>query len=54
MRILTIANTPPYVMGGAEIQAYHLAKEWVKKGHEVTVAGNRNETGKILFQKILI
>ncbi|MDU9047984.1 MAG: glycosyltransferase family 4 protein [Candidatus Electrothrix sp. Rat3] len=51
MRILTIANTPPYVMGGAEIQAYHLAKEWVKKGHEVTVAGNRNETGKILFSE---
>ncbi|MCI5123007.1 MAG: glycosyltransferase family 1 protein [Candidatus Electrothrix sp. AR5] len=51
MRILTIANTPPYVMGGAEIQAYHLAKEWVKKGHEVTIAGNRNKTGVILFSE---
>ncbi|CAK8715217.1 hypothetical protein KKHLCK_04320 [Candidatus Electrothrix laxa] len=51
MRVLTIANTPPYVMGGAEIQAYHLAKEWVKKGHEVTVVGNRNETGVILFSE---
>ncbi|MCI5211729.1 MAG: glycosyltransferase family 1 protein [Candidatus Electrothrix sp. ATG2] len=51
MRILTIANTPPYVMGGAEIQAYHLAKEWVKKGHEVTIAGNRNKTGMILFSE---
>ncbi len=48
MKILVIANIPPYSMGGAEIQALHLATEWAKSGHSVTVAGNRNKND-VLF-----
>ncbi len=40
MRILIVANIPPYAKGGAETQARFLAEEFVALGHSVTVAGN--------------
>ena len=40
MRILIIANIPPYSKGGAENQAKLLAEEFVSLGNVVTVAGN--------------
>lgn len=41
MRILVIANLPPYVLGGAENQVARLVEAWVKLGHHVEVAGHR-------------
>lgn len=40
MRILVIANIPPFVKGGAETQARLLAEEFIALGHSVTVAGH--------------
>lgn len=41
MRILILADVPPYVIGGAEIQSWRLALAWAKSGHEVEIAGHR-------------
>lgn len=45
MRILILANIPPYAKGGAETQARFLAEEFVALGHEVTVAGHEIPDG---------
>lgn len=42
MRILILSNVPPATVGGAEIQALHLARHWASAGHSVMVAGNGN------------
>lgn len=42
MRVLILANVPPGAVGGAEVQALHLAKMLGKWGHTVTVAGYAN------------
>lgn len=42
MRVLILANVPPGAVGGAEVQALHLAKMLGKRGHTVTVAGYAN------------
>ncbi|MGH8550493.1 MAG: glycosyltransferase family 4 protein [Methylococcales bacterium] len=41
MRILVFADVPPHVVGGAEMQAWRLARAWVRMGHEVQIAGHR-------------
>lgn len=41
MRILVIANLPPWVLGGAENQVARLIEVWVGLGHHVEVAGHR-------------
>jgi glycosyltransferase involved in cell wall biosynthesis len=41
MRILVCSDTPPYVIGGAEMQAWRLAKTWQDKGHIIEIAGHR-------------
>lgn len=41
MRILAIANLPPFVLGGAENQVARLVEAWVGLGHHVEVAGHR-------------
>ncbi|RMH85295.1 glycosyltransferase family 4 protein [Pseudomonas sp. AOB-7] len=43
MRILILANVPPGAVGGAEVQALHLARRWAASGHQVTVAGHANQ-----------
>jgi glycosyltransferase involved in cell wall biosynthesis len=46
MRILILGDVPPFVIGGAEMQAWRLARQWVEFGHRVDIAGYRipNET----------
>ncbi len=43
MRILVLSDAYPWVTGGAEVQAAMLARWWAHAGHEVTVAGPKNE-----------
>ena len=45
LRILVVANLPPFVMGGAEHQVARLVECWVRSGHHVEVAGHRIPTG---------
>lgn len=40
MRILVIANLPPWVLGGAENQVSRLIETWIAQGHHVEVAGH--------------
>lgn len=44
MRILFLSNVPPGSVGGAEVQALHLARHWSEKGHKVIVAGYANQS----------
>ncbi|WP_145998705.1 glycosyltransferase family 4 protein [Methyloterricola oryzae] len=41
MRILVLGDVPPFVIGGAEMQAWRLARQWVELGHRVDIAGHR-------------
>lgn len=41
MRILILADVPPYVVGGAEMQSWRLARMWRDAGHKVEIAGHR-------------
>lgn len=45
MRVLVIANLPPYVLGGAENQVARLVETWAGLGHHVEVAGHRIPDG---------
>lgn len=42
MRVLVLADVPPGVVGGAEVQALQLARKWAENGHSVLVAGVNN------------
>ena len=46
MRILVIANLPPWVLGGAENQVARLVEVWSGLGHHVEVAGHRIPDGR--------
>lgn len=37
-----LADVPPAVVGGAEVQALRLAQRWAGVGHDVTIAGPNN------------
>ena len=43
MRILVIAQLPPFMVGGAERQSARLIAEWRRLGHDVLVFGRRME-----------
>ncbi len=43
MRILILSNVPPGSVGGAEVQALHLARHWSEAGHKIIVAGYANQ-----------
>ena len=45
LRILVLANLPPYVMGGAENQVHRLVEYWLAQGAQVDVAGHRIPDG---------
>jgi glycosyltransferase involved in cell wall biosynthesis len=45
MRILVIANLPPYVLGGAENQVARLVEAWVELGYGIEVVGHRIPDG---------
>lgn len=45
MRILLLADIPPYAIGGAEQQSRLLATAWTKLGHKVVVSGHRVPNG---------
>jgi len=45
MRILVVANLPPYVLGGAENQVARLVETWADLGHRIEVAGHRIPDG---------
>lgn len=45
LRILAVANLPPWVLGGAENQVARLVEAWVGLGHHVEVAGHRIPDG---------
>jgi glycosyltransferase involved in cell wall biosynthesis len=45
MRILVLANLPPWVMGGAEHQTARLIEHWLRLGAHVEVAGFRIPDG---------
>lgn len=47
MKILSIHDYPPYVLGGAESQAKRLVTEWIKHGCEVCSAAHRTPEGWI-------
>lgn len=47
MRLLVIANIPPFVTGGAEIQARLLAEQFLKAGHDVTIAAHNIPSTKL-------
>lgn len=46
IRILVIANLPPWVLGGAENQVARLIEVWGGLGHNVEVAGHRIPDGQ--------
>lgn len=41
LRILIVANVPPYETGGAETRARQLAEIFLSRGHDVHIAGQR-------------
>jgi len=41
MRILVCSDIPPYVIGGAEMQAWRLATTWQRNGHIIEIVGHR-------------
>lgn len=45
LRILAVANLPPWVLGGAENQVARLVEAWAGLGHHVEVAGHRIPDG---------
>lgn|GEM_PF-1316088 len=45
MRILVFGDVPPFVVGGAEMQTWRLARQWRARGHEVHIAGHRIAEG---------
>lgn len=45
LRILVVANLPPFVLGGAENQVALLVENWSLQGHHVEVAGHRIPSG---------
>jgi hypothetical protein len=45
VNILILSDVPPHVIGGAEIQAWRLAKIWTQMGHRVEIAGHRLRNG---------
>jgi glycosyltransferase involved in cell wall biosynthesis len=47
LRILVVANLPPYVLGGAENQVARLVEVWAGLGHHVEVAGHRIPDGTV-------
>lgn len=47
MRILVVANLPPFVLGGAENQVARLVETWCELGHHVEVAGHRIPHGVV-------
>jgi glycosyltransferase involved in cell wall biosynthesis len=47
MRVLVLANLPPFVLGGAENQVARLVEVWSNMGHRVEVAGNRIPDGLV-------
>lgn len=47
LRVLVVANLPPFVMGGAENQVARLVETWTRFGHHVEVAGHRIPNGKV-------
>lgn len=49
MKILVIANLPPWVLGGAENQVARLAEAWSAAGYQVEVAGHSIPDGKVVF-----
>lgn len=54
MRLLVVANLPPYVMGGAENQVARLVDAWMEDGLDVEVAGHRIPSGihQVHFRKL--
>ncbi|ROH93396.1 glycosyltransferase family 1 protein [Stagnimonas aquatica] len=46
LRILVVANLPPWVLGGAENQVARLVEAWAGFGHQVEVAGHRIPDGE--------
>jgi len=46
LRILVVANLPPWVLGGAENQVARLVEAWVGLGHQAEVAGHRIPDGE--------
>jgi glycosyltransferase involved in cell wall biosynthesis len=46
LRILVVANLPPWVLGGAENQVARLVEVWSRLGHHVEVAGHRIANGE--------
>jgi glycosyltransferase involved in cell wall biosynthesis len=46
LKILVVANLPPWVLGGAENQVARLVEAWVGHGHQVEVAGHRIPDGE--------
>ena len=54
MRILVVANLPPYVIGGAENQVARLVETWTDLGHHVEVAGHRIPDGVLRFSNAAI
>ena len=49
LRILAVANLPPWVLGGAENQVARLVEAWTGLGHHVEVAGHRIPDGVARF-----
>lgn len=47
LRILVLANLPPWVMGGAEHQTARLVEQWCRMGAHVEVAGFRIPDGLV-------
>jgi len=47
LRILVMANLPPYVLGGAENQVARLVEGWLNAGTVVEVAGTRIPDGHV-------
>lgn len=45
LRILAVANLPPWVLGGAENQVARLVEAWARLGHHIEVAGHRIPDG---------
>jgi glycosyltransferase involved in cell wall biosynthesis len=52
LRILVIANLPPFVMGGAENQVARLVETWSGLGHHVEVTGHALPDAQVLLGSV--
>ncbi|MDX1695088.1 MAG: glycosyltransferase [Ketobacteraceae bacterium] len=54
MKILSVHDYPPHVLGGAESQAARLVTEWLRMGHSVKSASHRTPGGWLPLEEMAV